>query len=231
MSLRDRKYEVPDVSCHRVSRALDVRHDRKCVVHDRRALDVSLGRRCELVEHHDRKCVVHDRRALDVSLGRRCVPDGLRSDEELRHRAPDVSHGRRCEQDGRRNDEELRHRALGDLPNDEVLHRRVNRALGVSHGRMSVLGGRHEFREVRGRQSETCCGGPEVLGSSRVACRHRLLGERRVSHVSRVPGVRHDRRCAERGLPNVMKVRQFLLRVACVDRGRRLPKHPCGELI
>jgi hypothetical protein len=29
----------------------------------------------------------------------------------------------------------------------------------------------------------------------------------------------------------VMKVRQFLLRVACVDRGRRLPKHPCGELI
>jgi hypothetical protein len=98
-------------------------------------------------------------------------------------------------------------------------------------GQKFWLGGRREFREVRGRRSETCCGGQEVLGSSRGACRHRQLGERRVNHASHVPGVRHDRRCAERGLPNVMKVRQFLLRVACVDRGRRLPKHPCGELI
>jgi hypothetical protein len=147
---------------------------------------------------HDRKCVVHGHREPDVSLGQKFWPDGLRSDEVLRHRA------------------------LGDLPNDEVLHRRVNRALGVNRGQKCVL---------RGRRSETCCGGQEVLGSSRGACRHRQLGERRVNHASHVPGVRHDRRCAERGLPNVMKVRQFLLRVACVDRGRRLPKHPCGELI
>jgi hypothetical protein len=58
-----------------------------------------------------------------------------------------------------------------------------------------------------------------------------LLGERRVNPASHELGAHHGRRCAVRGLPNVMKVRQFLLRVACVDRGRRLLKHPCGELI
>ena len=187
--------------------------------------------------------MVHDRRALDVRhaspeqglsfaqnrLGETCTSHVCRASRE-----PDVSRGRKCVQVGLRNASpeqglSFAQNRLGETCTSHVCH--VNHAMGVHHGRKCVLGGRREFREVRGRRSETCCGGPEVLGSSRDACRHRQLGEHRVSHESRVTGVRHDRRCAERGLPNVMKVRQFLLRVACVDRGRRLPKHPCGELI
>jgi hypothetical protein len=157
-----------------------------------------------------------------------------------------VNHDQKFWPDDLRSDEVLRHRVLDDLPNDEVLHRHVNRAMGGSRAspeqglscaqnRLGETCTSHvslgRKREVRGRRSETCCGGQEVLGSSRGACRHRLLGERRVNHASHVPGVHHDRRCAERGLPNVMKARQFLPRVACANRGRRLPKHPCGELI
>ena len=82
-----------------------------------------------------------------------------------------------------------------------------------------------------GHRAESCCGVQEVLGSSRDACRHLQLGVHHENRVSHEPGVHHGRRCAERDLPNVMKVRRLLLREACVHRGHRLPKHPCGELI
>jgi hypothetical protein len=161
---------------------------------------------------------------LDVNHDQRFWPDGLRNDVVLRHRALDVNHDQRFWPDGLRSGEVLHRRELG------VSHDRM-RVPGVSHGQKFWPGGLHEFRVVRGRRSETCCDVQEVLGSSRVACRHRLLGERRVNHASHELGVHHGRRCAERGLPNVMKVRQLLLREACVVRDLRLPKHPCGELI
>ncbi len=76
---------------------------------------------------------------------------------------------------------------------------------------------------VRGRLPETCHGVLVELGSSRGACRHRLLGEHRVNHVSREKVVHRGRRNDEvRGLPSVMPERQPLKRVACVGRGRRL---------
>jgi hypothetical protein len=212
VSLRDRKCEVPDVSRHRVSRAPDVSLGQKFWPG---------GLRSDEVRHR------RVSRALGVNHGQKFWPDDLRNDEVRHHHvshAMGVRHDRKCVQVGLRNDVVLPHRVL------DVSHDRMSVPDG-HRGQKFWLGGRREFREVRGRRSETCCGGQEVLGSSRGACRHRQLGERRVNHASHVPGARHDRRCAERGLPNVMKVRQFLLRVACVDRGRRLPKHPCGELI
>jgi hypothetical protein len=151
--------------------------------------------------------VVHGRREPGVNRDQKFWPDGLRSDEVLPHRETGVNRDRKC--------------ALGDLPNDVALHRRVSRALGVSHDRTSEPGGRREFREVRGRLPETCCGVPEVLDSSRVACRQRPLGEHRVSRVSHELGVRHDRKCAVRGLPSVKLVHP-LQREACVGRGRQL---------
>ena len=199
---------------HRVSRALGVSHDRKCVVHGCHEPDVS----------HGRKFSVHDRHALGVSHGQRFWLDDLRTsalgvshdrkfsehgrrEPDVSHdrkfsvhdrHEPDVSHGQRCELVGLRNDEVLRHRGSD-----------------VSHGHLA----------------ESCCGVQEVLGSSRDACRHLQLGVHHVNRVSHELGVHHGRRCAKRGLPNVMKVRRLLLREACVHRGRRLPKHPCGELI
>jgi hypothetical protein len=138
------------------------------------------------------------------------VPDDLRTCELVEH------HDQKCVVHGRHE--------------PDVSHDRMSVPDG-HHGQKFWPGGRREFREVRGRRSETCCDVQEVLDSSRGACRHRLLGERRVNHASRELGVHHGRRCAERGLPNVMKVRQLLLREACVVRDLRLPKHPCGELI
>ena len=125
-----------------------------------------------------------------------------------------MSHGQRCELVGLRNDEVLRHRGSD-----------------VSHGRKCVVHGRREPDVSHGHRAESCCDVQEVLGSSRDACRHLQLGVHHVNRVSHELGVHHGRRCAERGLPNVMKVRRLLLREACVHRGRRLPKHPCGELI
>ena len=98
----------------------------------------------------------------------------------------------------------------------------MNRALGVSHDRKCVVHGRHEpdvshgrryelvglreFREVHGHRAESCCGVQEALGSSRVACLHRLLGVHHVNRASHELGVRHGRKCAVRGLPNVRLV-------------------------
>jgi hypothetical protein len=219
---------VPDVSHHRVSRALGVSHDRKCVpdVRHHRVPDVRHDRRFVLGDlPNDEVLHRHVNHAMGVNHGQRFWPDGLRSDEVLRHRVPDVSLGRRCEQVG--------------LQSDEVLHHHVSRAPDVSHASpeqglscaQNRLGETCTSHVSRGHRAESCCGVQEVLGSSHGACLHRLPGGHRVSHVSHEPDEHHDRRCAERGLPNVMTVRQLLLRVACVHRGRRLPKHPCGELI
>jgi len=179
--LRGRKF-WPDVSHHRVNRALGVSHDRKCVVHGRHEPDVSRaspeqGLSCAQ-NRLGETCTSH------VSHDRKFSPDDLRNDEVLRHRGSDVHHDQKC--------------------------------------------------EVHGHRAENCCGVQEALGSSRasperwLSCAQNQLGETCANHLS---SSCRDRRCAERGLPNVMKVRQILLREACVDRGRRLPKRPCGELI
>jgi hypothetical protein len=90
---------------------------------------------------------------------------------------------------------------------------------------MNEPDGLREFRVVRGRLPETCHGVLVELGSSHVACRHLLPGVHRESRVNRVShelGAHRGRRNDEvRGLPNVKLVRQPLMRVACVGRGRQ----------
>jgi len=146
------------------------------------------------------------------------------------HREPDVSHaspeqGLSCAQN--RLDETCTNHvnhAVGGLPNG--VRRRVPGVMDVLNerrGRTSALGGRREFRVVRGRLPETCHGVLVELDSSRGACHHRLLVERRVTHVSREKVVHRGRRNDEvRGLPSVMPERQPLKREACVGRGRQL---------
>jgi hypothetical protein len=137
------------------------------------------------------------------------LPNGVRRREPDVMDALNESHGRKNE--------------LGGLPNGA--RRRepdVMDALNESRGRKNVPGGRRGFRVVLGRLPETCHGVLVELGSSRVACRHPLLGGHRASRVNHELVVHRGRRNdVVRGLPIVMTERQPLKREACVGRGRQ----------